>query len=285
MMQKLSISIADISISIRGVLQKNPDHIMPSYRPFIHEKSPDIELHLHQGMPQNLTGKKIFDCPPNWTLYRQEGRVIIKIFEHLSGLSRCLLIPSAMGKCELFFADKPGPFTDPFYGPTMELLLVHYLAYKKNGVIIHACGINRKGRGILFVGESSAGKSTIAALWDKERNVEILSDDRIVLKREGNHFFMYGTPWHGDASFASPGGVKLEHVFFLTQGGKNVVRKIKGIDPVSRFLTSSFPPYWDSQGVQDALELFTLLATQVPCREFIFTPMKEALYCIEEIIN
>ncbi|MGA1823942.1 MAG: hypothetical protein ACMUIP_04690 [bacterium] len=285
MTKRVTIRIADVSLAIIGDPQKNTEAIMPAYRPFLHEGKADIELQLHQGIPTDLVGDKIFDCPPTWTLYRHNGKSIIKIYETLSSLARCLLLPSDMGKCELFFADKPGPFTDPLYGPAIELLLVNYLASKKDGLIIHSCGIVRKGRGIMFVGESGAGKSTIARLWNSENDVEVLSDDRIIIRRFGSHFRMYGTPWHGDAKFASPRGAQLEQIFFLKHGHKNAVREIKGIDSVSRFLTASFPPYWDPQGVSFAMDILTSLTTHTPCMELTFKPEKSALNLVKKIIE
>ena len=80
----------------------------------------------------------------------------------------------------------------------MELLLLSYLA-KGRGIIIHGCGIARKGKGVLFVGESGAGKSTLARMWDEEDGVEILSDDRTVVRRKGREFWISGM-WLHDLS-------------------------------------------------------------------------------------
>lgn len=85
------------------------------------------------------------------------------------------------------FADNCTRFIDPYFGPTMELLLMHYLAQER-GVILHACGIVIEDRGIPFLGESGAGKSTLARMWDQENGVDILSDDRIIVRKQGRKF-------------------------------------------------------------------------------------------------
>ena len=61
--------------------------------------------------------------------------------------------------------------------------------------------------------------------------------------------------------------------------------EIKGIDSVSRFLTSSFPPYWDPQGVSFAMEILTSLTTHIPCMELTFKPEKSALNLVKNIIE
>ena len=272
----LQITIGEVSISIEGDVQRGDEEIVPAYRPFIGPGKTDITLRLHQGLPDTLIGDKAFDCPPIWSLYRENGTSVIKIYHQFSGLERTLVLPCALEKADLYFADKSGRLLDPFYGPTMELLMVNYLAQGR-GVIIHSCGIAMNGRGILFVGESGAGKSTLATMWDQEDGVEVLSDDRTIVRKNGHHFWIYGTPWHGDARLASPRGVRLERIFFLRHGQENSIKEIEGIDPVSQLLTSSFPPYWDPQGMAFTLEVFTDLTARVPCQELAFRPEKSAI--------
>ncbi len=285
MSKNLKIRIGDVSISIEGDVQKSPWEIAPAYRPFIGPGKTDISLRLHQGLPDTLVGEKVFDCPPIWSLYRQDETSFIRIFDDLSGLERTLVLPPHLESADLYFADKSGPFLDPFYGPTMELLMVNYLAQGR-GVIIHSCAIARKGRGILFVGESTAGKSTLAKMWDQENGFDVLSDDRTVVRKKGHQFWMYGTPWHGEAKFGSPRGVRLERIFFLRHGQKNSIKEIKGIDPVSQLLTCSFPPYWDPQGMAFTLEIFTDLAADIPCQSLSFRPERSAIdHVIEELMD
>ena len=176
MLENLKISIGDVSISIEGDVQKSNWEMPPAYCPFLWLGKTDMSLRLHKGAPDALVGEKVFDCPPIWTLYRQNGKSAIKIFDSrlFPSLERTLVLPRHLEKNDLYFADKSCRFIDPFYGPTMELLMVNYLAQGR-GVIIHSCGIERNREGILFVGESGAGKTTLARMWGDERMLSLLS--------------------------------------------------------------------------------------------------------------
>jgi hypothetical protein len=284
MSESLTFTIGDVSISIEGEVRKGDWKILPVYRPFIRPGGPDISLCLHVGPFSNSVGKKIFECPPVWALYRQNGTSVIKLFHEYPGVARTLVFPSYFERADLYFEDESGPFIDPFYGPTLEILMVNYLAQGK-GVIVHACGIAKAGRGLLFVGESGAGKSTLARLWHQESGVEILGDDRIIVRKRGDQFWAYGTPWHGDAEFALPRAVKLERIFFLRQNQENAMRAVKGVDPVSRFLTCSFPPLWDHAGMEYTLELFNELSADVTCQELAFKRDRTSLDFINKIIS
>jgi len=282
MVENFQIRIAEVGISIEGDAEKSEWQTPQAYSPFIEPGETDISLRLHRGIPDSLTGKKVFDSPPIWTLYRHDGTSIIKIFDKFAGLERTLVWSNNVEKADLYFPEKPSRFYDPFYGPTMELLMVNYLA-QGWGVIIHSCGIAWNEKGILFVGESGAGKSTLAEMWAEENGVEVLSDDRIIVRKKGDIFWMYGTPWHGDAPYSSPRGVSLEGIFFLKHGRKNSVKKLKGAEPILSFLTCSFPPYWDPDGMAFALDLFTDLAAHVPCHELAFRPDKTVIELVKEI--
>jgi hypothetical protein len=285
MSKTLHIKIADLSISIEGDIPVDEWEIPSAYEPFIRTEKTDIHLRLHRKALNSKLGKKTFDCPPIWALYRQNGMSIIRVLHELPDLMRTLVLQHPIEKADLYFNEKSPRFLDPFFGPTLELLMVHTLAEGK-GAIIHACGISLNGKGILFVGESGAGKSTLAKMWDQESGVEVLSDDRNIVRKKGDRYWMHGSPWHGDAKFASAETVTLERIFFLRHGKENAINEIKGSQPVSLFLTTSFPPYWDADGMVYTLEMLTDLTTQVPCQELTFKPDRSIIdFVLEEIEN
>ena len=153
------------------------------------------------------------------------------------------------------------------------------------GVILHSCGIEVNERGYLFLGESGAGKSTLARLWDKKMGIDVLSDDRIILRKTGGQFWMYGTPWHGEAKFISCRGVKLEKIFFLHHGQLNEVKNIHEAAAVQNLVTCAFPPFWDAKGMRIALALFSELASAVPCYRLDFRPDQSAIEFIDSQIS
>lgn len=271
MTENLTIRIGDVGIAFDGEPQIEPGEINPAYRPFVSTNKPDVHLRMHLDAPQIKVGEKIFESSPIWALYRQDEDFIIKLFEKMNGLERILRIPRDFNTADLYFAEPNGTFKDPFFGPTIELLMVNYLA-QSDSMIVHACGVDYGGKGILFVGESGAGKSTLTKIWNQEPGVEILSDDRIIVRKKNDQYWMYGTPWHGDAKFASPAKLKLEKIFFIRHGQKNSVKAMRGTLPVLQFLKTSFPPFWDKKGMQCAMEFFNDLAAAVPCRELSFVP-------------
>jgi hypothetical protein len=165
----------------------------------------------------------------------------------------------------------------------MELLMGNYLAQER-GVIIHGCGIKQDDHGVIFVGESGAGKTTMANIWNRGSDVEILSDDRTIVRKQGDHFMMYGTPWHGEGKFGSPGSAKLDQIIFIEQGRENSISKSTRANSVTQFLKCSFPPFWDATGMEYSMDVFSELATSVSCRILSFKPDSSIIGFVDSLL-
>ena len=271
MPSKTKFKIGDITTAIEWISGQSEFETPPAYQSFIFDGQADIRLGLHLGVPQVDPGKKVFDSPPIWSLYRNSDVSYLHIFDQHPDLLRFLVFPPQFDEADLYFTEPDGQFIDPFFGPTMELLMINYLA-RGHGVIIHACGIDNNGIGMLFAGESGAGKSTLANLWNQEAGVAVLSDDRTLVRQIDGELWMFGTPWHGEAKFGSARGVRLEKIFFLRHGQNNKVQSLSTIQSIQKLLQCSFPPYWDAAGMKYTMGFFEQLTTRVPCYELTFEP-------------
>ena len=280
--ERLIIRIADVPIAIESDARLPEWEIIPAYRPFITDGKGDVDLGLQSGISEMPTVKKVFDCSPFWSLHRCQQTSVIKIFDNFPGLKQRMVLSPDFNRADLHFDEKYDHFVGPFVGPAMELLMINYLSWAK-GIILHACSIERRGKGYLFAGESGAGKSTLSSLWDQRKGVEVLSDDRTIVRKQDGQFRIYGTPWHGDAPFGSPRSVRLEGIFFLGHGNKNAVRELNGAGAMLAFLKCSFPPYWDAPGMEAAMEIFEELANRVSCYALSFKPDHSAIDFLEGI--
>ncbi len=285
MIDKHKFTIGGITIFVEGDAEDIDFRVPLAYRPFAGSGNikSDISLRLHNGEPPSTPDTKTFECPPIWSLYRDNGVSALRISEHLPGYGRTLVLPPNAGNANLYFDDPSGPCSDPFYGPTMELLMVNFLAQGR-GIIVHGCGIKQNDLGVLFVGESGAGKTTSANIWSREPDVEVLSDDRTIVRKQGDHFVMYGTPWHGEGKFGSPGSARLDHIFFIRHGRENSISKSNKAHSVTQFLKCSFPPFWDAAGMDYSMDLFSDLAAAVPCRALSFKPDRSIIEFVDSLL-
>ncbi len=168
--------------------------------------------------------------------------------------------------------------------PLEELLFQHHAA-RRGALVLHACGIERHGRALVFCGASGAGKTTTARLWARHRSsARILSDDRLVLRPRHGRVRVWGTPWHGSGRHASPRSAPLEAIFFLRASRRTATRPLARPEAAARLLARSFPPPWDGVAMARALATCEKAARAVPCFELRFRPDPSALEAVESAL-
>lgn len=171
----------------------------------------------------------------------------------------------------------------PLEYPIDELAMMHRLSLGE-GVEVHALGLaDVDGAGYLFLGHSGAGKSTTARLWMSEPGVKLLSDDRIIIRKKDGQFWMYGTPWHGDAGVSSPSSAPLSALFLLEQSPSNEFRPLPGAHAAAELFARSFVPHYLSDGIRFTLNFFDELARSIPCSVFRFAPTESAVEAIRHV--
>jgi hypothetical protein len=171
----------------------------------------------------------------------------------------------------------------PLEYPIDELAMMHRLSLGE-GVEVHALGLTDvDGEGYLFLGHSGAGKSTTARLWMSKPGVKLLSDDRIILRKKEGKYWMYGTPWHGDAGVSSQGCAPLSAIFLLEQAPKNEFQPLPGAKAAAELFARCFVPHYLGNGIQFALDFFDELTRSIPCSVFRFAPTESAVEAIRDV--
>ena len=88
---------------------------------------------------------------------------------------------------------------------------------------------------------------------------------------------MYGTPWHGEAAFASASKSKLNRIFILQHGEGNKIAPLSRAQAVGELFARCFPPFHSASGLQNTVEFLERVVETVPCYEFQFVPDASAV--------
>jgi hypothetical protein len=130
------------------------------------------------------------------------------------------------------------------------------------------------------VGHSGCGKSTAARQRAPEKNIRILSDDRIILREREGKIWMYSTPWHGDAGSASPDCVPVTRIFSLEQSKRNELVDQNLAQATAALLARSFVPFHSPGQPNFALGFLERVTQQIRCQIFRFRPDPSAVEAI-----
>ena len=88
---------------------------------------------------------------------------------------------------------------------------------------------------------------------------------------------MYGTPWHGEAAFASAAKAKLNRIFILQHGQRNQITRMSCAQAVGELFARCFPPFHSAAGLQSTVNFLEKTVRTVPCYEFQFVPDSSAV--------
>jgi hypothetical protein len=338
--------VGGVSVQLSGV-HADDVALVPPLEPFrVESDVSDINIRVERVESLSpAAGRHLFESGTTWELSESDAGFQFDFNAAIFGdrpIKR-LLIDSGFRHATLQMNEEcvaGFPHTiEPLGYPLDELLIMHRLTQEK-AIELHGCGIVRPdGTGNLFVGHSGAGKSTTTQLWKEREAVEILSDDRIIVRRDegqsaigetlviadggaGEHevpsagsgqvlrlhdrsaspighfaqddklsvgdklakksMRMYGTPWHGEAMYASPGSAALARIFVLEHGHGNLITRLSPSQAVAELFARSFVPFHRHEYVDSALQFLQEVVDSVPCYRYSFEPDKRA---VEQILE
>src|SRR5580692_7132330 len=285
-------------VSVQLVGQSDDDvTLVPSLEPF-RAANPGSNINIQVEWMENLrppAGRTLFDSGSVWKMFEDGAGFQFDFSAPIFGEQpyKRLLVDCKFRRAKLQMSAEAFAGTEyaiaPLEYPLDELLIMHRLTQEK-AIELHSCGIVRPdGTGNLFVGHSGAGKSTTTRLWTSQEDVEVLSDDRIIVRRDDatnlscvSGMRMYGTPWHGEAAYASPGSAPLERIFILEHGYGNVLTRLSPSQAVAELFARAFVPFHRHEYVETALEFLQAVVAIVPCYRYAFEPDPRA---VEKILN
>jgi hypothetical protein len=107
----------------------------------------------------------------------------------------------------------------------------------KSGLLLHAASVIQNKKAYLFFAPSGGGKSTVASLSRKHR---VAADDVAAIRKIGQDFFSFFTPWH-QSHFVKPdkkNKARVKALFFLKKSKEISFRPIGQEEALVRILSS-----------------------------------------------
>ena len=287
------IRIADITIALLSddpKLKVGAEGVMKRF--VTHEGEPDIEIKARwANLPRESDGRKVFNSGALWQLYSNNGFYTFQFTSQVLGAFpyKVASFNQDFNKGEVAINRSYfdiNQYINPIESPLDEVLLVNYLSKGEKGVEIHACGVaDTLGRGFLFVGQSGAGKTTMAKLWEDEPGIKVLGYDRIILRKMNNCVWMYRTPWQSEAMLASPARVPVKSIYFLEKGQKNEVLSQTPTNSITRLFACSFPPFYHHEALDFTLRFLEEVVKTVPTYELRFKPEKSVVELLKRCLS
>ncbi|OUN92956.1 hypothetical protein [Blautia sp. An46] len=163
-------------------------------------------------------------------------------------------------------------------------LIFYTHAVQRHMIQIHSSMIDYRGKGLLFLGPSGIGKTTMAELWNQYRDALIINGDMNFVQDTGDEFIGWGTPWHGSSPYCENTSVPIQSLIILKQASENYIRELSGFEKVQLVSNNIIYPTWLENGMELCLETLDHLLTKLPVYELSCRPDEDAVKLTEETI-
>lgn len=193
-------------------------------------------------------------------------------------MNEILLVDQKWGKCGILQTNN----IRSFFVFTNQIFYTH--AVQHHMIQIHSSMIDYQGTGILFLGPSGIGKTTMAELWNQYRNALIINGDMNFVQETEDCFLGWGTPWHGSSPYCENTNVPVHALIVLKQSLENSIRELKDFEKVQLVSNNIIYPTWLENGMELCLETLDHLLTRIPVYELSCRPDEDAVRLTEETV-
>ncbi len=140
---------------------------------------------------------------------------------------------------------------------TMILRDFSNFAFKeKSAVLFHSSAICVNNQAILFCAPSGTGKSTHSKLWLKNfSDVTYINDDKPFIRKKGENFLVYGSPWRGKHFLGENTFAKIKAICFIERAEENSIVEIDEFQAIYGLLNQSVRVKEESE-VDKLLQIF-----------------------------
>jgi hypothetical protein len=277
----LKIKLGEVIIQIKADREFIRDSFFyDKYLPFLCDGDPDFTLDFQfvdHEVP--VAWQECFDSEISWRFYRTTDCWGFYFYGSENEPYQWSYISEKNRRGTIFhrttyFSNRKIQY--PFDNRFAQLLITHLLALGE-GLLVHACAVKDGDSGYLFMGNSGHGKSTLARLWQNDPEVTVLSDDRIILEKRSDGYWISGTPWPGDARAVSALSVPLTRIYFLHHANQNWAKPLTPLEFSRGVLTRSFPTYWYAPGMDSTLKFLDEFCQKQNGFELGFVPDQSVL--------
>ncbi|MFY9401846.1 MAG: hypothetical protein WAQ07_00320, partial [Candidatus Omnitrophota bacterium] len=278
-MHRRYYKIADLTIQVDSDLPINNNTFNIKFKQFeVSVPEEDIIKIRHHFMPLDNKckdlGKVVYYKYP-WKIYKKDTAWIYSLVAKVGDddkPSQIAIFNQDYSYARILNNSKNGFLRGNLNSLTLfqtdQILLAQVLA-DRQGVYLHSCGVILNGEGLLFVGHSGSGKSTIAGLL--RRQSELLCDDRIIVRKKGGVLRIYGTWSNGDILDVSANSAPLKAILFLNKSKTNYIDRLQDKKIIAKKLLSCLiRPFVTIAWWDKSLVLLENVISTIPCYELYF---------------
>lgn len=158
------------------------------------------------------------------------------------------------------------------------------IAIKHKRLALHASAIKVNERAVLFSGSSGVGKTTHVNNWKKVGiDLEVINDDKPLIYKKNELYFVAGTPWSGKEVLNSNEDVRLHAIVFLEPGPRNEVKSLSNSEKLKEMLKNCHRPS-EEETYDNVLSIIEEVIKETIMIKFVATKDSESALVLHKIL-
>ncbi len=156
--------------------------------------------------------------------------------------------------------------------PCLDLMLFSHLLLHRQGLVAHAAAAKFDGGTFIFPAPAGGGKSTWAELVGRAAGPAALGEDKVIVRRTGSGFHLFGTPWNPRTEFRKADSGPLRGIFFIYHCRRNQIQSIDRVSALRQLLQQIFLPFNQGKDLDQAVSAAEAIIQETPAYSFGFRP-------------
>lgn len=271
----MNLVIADFTIHLFG---DAPLYMDEGYTPFLKEMNgsvPDMDVECISGIPANLFDgcETLFEAKSDqqrfYTVVKYGDGLGFKLYNQQTydEIQQLAVLDETYKHWKIYSIPMEDGRLEPMKYP-MGPIMLYYLVVNNNAIMIHSSGIFDGKKGRIFTGFSGTGKSTMAEQW-KKCGSSIVNDDRMIVRKGADGFYMHNTPMY---YFDLPKSAPVHAIHLIRHFPENMTQRITGAKAVSKVMAFCIQNNFDRQFIQNYIGFISELCEGVGIYETGFVP-------------
>jgi len=284
--------VAGITLRLEADLPITDETYHPKFKLFETDDPGEdiISIRHHFSLPalsREDLGEELYRRAP-WAVYQKNGSWVYEVFTPRpegDQVFQFTFLNHDFSRVKIHNHDehayrKGNNFSLTLYSSD-QILLAPVLANRK-ACIFHSSGVILDGSGMVFMGHSDAGKSTMVKLL--KGKAEILCDERIIVRRWPEGFKIHGNWAHGEVPEVSASEAPLRAIFFLEQSPENRIIPIKNNqEKLRNLLACLIKPFDTADWWKKVLAINDAIVREVPCYRLHFNMTGDIFHLLKDL--
>lgn len=126
---------------------------------------------------------------------------------------------------------------------------------KYNAFVFHGSAVYYGDNALILSGVSGSGKSTHARLLKEYKSVEVVNDDKPIIRIIDNKPYVYGTPWDGKHHINQNVCKEIKNILFINKDSNNHLELIQNEDVYIKLLEQTYRPIFNKENYSITIDL------------------------------